>query len=505
MLSIGDFAKAAGISTRTVRHYESLGLIRASGRGENNYRYFDRTMLEDVAKIRELQGLGFSLEEIGDVMSLGFPYMTPHLKDKLALVETDLSQLRERRDRLKNLLQISQRVETAQALSLQDRRVYMGLVKEQILEGIRARHGVVSEIHLDYLQRETSFYDSACKQEFLEAVRKCVQFARDRNLTLGPGRGSCPASVILYSLGFSSIDPAKYDLIPERLSLVPPDIHIDVEFERGQPFVNFCRDISATLSWGQINAFKMPLLDIINRVHGVLGAAIDYGEIADDDAIVLDHFRSGEIDKIFLFDYSPQALILKYETLLPEYADTRKIKEFLRAGTIESFRDVINIFALWRPYHPENIARINRYADAKRRPHRYTFLKAELQERLDANFGLIIYHEDIVQIIAAYTGWTLERSSHLRRDLWLRGESPDLERFKSLAPNSVFELVLSEAPWTYCKSHAMSFSQFTKQTSILKSLHQNTYYEAIAQWERQHGFVWDDIGIKLKGVSLLQN
>jgi DNA polymerase III alpha subunit len=74
-----------------------------------------------------------------------------------------------------------------------------------------------------------------------------------------------------------------------------------------------------------------------------------------------------------------------------------------------------------------------------------------------------------------------------------------------MAPKEAFDLVVNETPWAFCKAHAMSFAQFTKQTSVLKSLHRNIYLSEIAKWEDRNGFVWDDIGMKIKGVSLLQH
>ena len=53
--------------------------------------------------------------------------------------------------------------------------------------------------------------------------------------------------------------------------------------------------------------------------------------------------------------------------------------------------------------------------------------------------------------------------------------------------------------------HAVAFAQFTKQTAVLKSLHKDTYFAEIEKFERKHGLAWDDIGIRIKGVSLLQN
>jgi hypothetical protein len=69
MLSVGQFAKKAKVTTRTVRFYESIGLLPAPSRGENNYRYYDQKWLHTMDRIRDLQSLGFSLQEVKSIVS----------------------------------------------------------------------------------------------------------------------------------------------------------------------------------------------------------------------------------------------------------------------------------------------------------------------------------------------------------------------------------------------------------------------------------------------------
>lgn len=70
---------------------------------------------------------------------------------------------------------------------------------------------------------------------------------------------------------------------------------------------------------------------------------------------------------------------------------------------------------------------------------------------------------------------------------------------------AVLNLVREESQWAFCLPHAVAFAQFTKQTAVLKSLHREVYFSEIEKFERKHGLTWDDIGIRFKGVSLLQN
>ncbi|MFF5704837.1 MerR family transcriptional regulator [Streptomyces sp. NPDC012794] len=63
-MRIGELAKRAGTSTRTLRYYESRGLLEARRTGNGNgYRDYDEDDLRLLRQIRTLQDFGFELEE----------------------------------------------------------------------------------------------------------------------------------------------------------------------------------------------------------------------------------------------------------------------------------------------------------------------------------------------------------------------------------------------------------------------------------------------------------
>ena len=69
MYSIGQLAKIAGVSNRTLRYYEELGLIVPKSRGENRYRYYDESHLQRLNTVKILQESGFALKEIVAALS----------------------------------------------------------------------------------------------------------------------------------------------------------------------------------------------------------------------------------------------------------------------------------------------------------------------------------------------------------------------------------------------------------------------------------------------------
>jgi MerR family transcriptional regulator, repressor of the yfmOP operon len=67
---IGEVAKAAGVSTRTLRYYEELGLVSPSGHSPGGARRYSENDLARVLRIRELQQLvGFNLDEIKTIVA----------------------------------------------------------------------------------------------------------------------------------------------------------------------------------------------------------------------------------------------------------------------------------------------------------------------------------------------------------------------------------------------------------------------------------------------------
>jgi len=506
MYTIGELSQRTGVSRRAIRLYEEKGLIDPSYRGQNGYRYYLEKQVDVLNEIKSLKSLGFSLEEMRTLVGLKKESFKCDLERKLTEVKKEIQLLKLREDEISQLLSVTKKIKHGTKISFEERRIFMDAIREKIINSLNIRAGSVSDKHLDFIERDKGFFDTKEKQEFLEVVKECVEFARNKNLILGPGRGSSPSSITLYGLGFSGVDPTNKNLLPERFIKDEPDLHIDVQFEGGQEFVDFCRERSKKLKYGQINAFKMPLLNIIQNVEKRLDKGVDYESISDDSEIVLNNIRKGFIEKIFCMDMSEDALVMKYENFYPEYRTTEKLEEYLKTQHIYSFLDVLNIIALWRPNRQELISRMERYKEAKEKDLSYGFLSPTLKEYLKPNFGQIIYHEDIIRILKEYTDWDLTRCGIFRRDLF-KGKAceADLKSLEEQAPRDVYSLILSESKWTFCKSHIMAFAQLIKKTAVLQSLHQDIYFDEITKWEKKFGFKWDDIGIKLKGVSILQH
>jgi Cu(I)-responsive transcriptional regulator len=70
LMNIGEAATAAGVTPKMIRHYESLGLIPAAERTDAGYRLYGEREISMLRFIRQARGLGFSIQQIEELMSL---------------------------------------------------------------------------------------------------------------------------------------------------------------------------------------------------------------------------------------------------------------------------------------------------------------------------------------------------------------------------------------------------------------------------------------------------
>ncbi|HSJ08911.1 MAG TPA: DNA polymerase III subunit alpha, partial [Longimicrobiales bacterium] len=103
-----------------------------------------------------------------------------------------------------------------------------------------------------------------------------INWAKDQDIPVGPGRGSAAGSLVAYVLGITDVDPLEFDLLferflnPDRVSM--PDIDIDFCYERRGEVIEYVRAKYGKDSVGQIITFgTMKSRAVIRDVGRVLG------------------------------------------------------------------------------------------------------------------------------------------------------------------------------------------------------------------------------------------
>lgn len=110
MLFIKDVCRITGLSSSTVRYYDSQGLLGQVERRSNNYRVFERSDVEKLIFIKKAKNLGFELEEIRKILALknnGVPpcgYVNNKMMEKISFIKSEILRLEKEKDRLESHL-----------------------------------------------------------------------------------------------------------------------------------------------------------------------------------------------------------------------------------------------------------------------------------------------------------------------------------------------------------------------------------------------------------------
>lgn len=94
--SIQDVARAVGTTSRTLRYYDSIGLVSPSRIGHNGYRYYDNAALVRLQRVLLLRQLGLGLDAIGEILAVQdarSPGEARILSDHLALLRQEQSRI----------------------------------------------------------------------------------------------------------------------------------------------------------------------------------------------------------------------------------------------------------------------------------------------------------------------------------------------------------------------------------------------------------------------------
>ena len=480
-------------------------------------------------------------------------------------------------------------------------------LKLLVNQGISKKYKNPTSEIIERVKKEIEVINSMGYVDYFLIVWDFVNYARNNDIEVGPGRGSAAGSIVSYALDITQIDPIKYNLIferflnPERVSM--PDIDIDFDYVLRDKVVEYVNDlygrdhVSQIITFGRMQARNAirdvgRVLDIAygkvdtiaKQIPATIGMTIDKA-LAESDSFRASYHKDAEskrlidtarkleglprhtsihaagvvISKDPLTEIIPLALsndlvvtqfdmteieelgLLKMDFLglrnLTVIKDTIKdikknygvnidienidvndknvIKQFNKAQTIGLFQfesagmraflknlkptvfdDLIAANSLFRPGPMDEIPK---YIHNKNNPEDVSFLDEKLRPILGVTYGIIVYQEQVMQIVQQLAGYSLGEADNLRRamskkkmsvmeenrDIFINGKVDEDGQIlipgairngvDKKAANTIYDEMISFAKYAFNKSHSAAYSLVAVQTAYLKHYYPEEY------------------------------
>ncbi|WKB54714.1 MerR family transcriptional regulator [Eleftheria terrae] len=99
-MRIGELARHAGLTVRTLHHYDAIGLLRPSARSEGGYRLYQPDDVARLHAIQALRHLGLSLDEVGRLLDEGGASLPCIVEQQIHAIDREIAQATQLRQRL---------------------------------------------------------------------------------------------------------------------------------------------------------------------------------------------------------------------------------------------------------------------------------------------------------------------------------------------------------------------------------------------------------------------
>ncbi|ENM4044068.1 DNA polymerase III subunit alpha [Campylobacter upsaliensis] len=445
---------------------------------------------------------------------------------------------------------------------------------------------------------------------YMLIVHDFIKVAKDKNIPVGPGRGSAAGSLVAYALKITDIDPLPYNLLferflnPERVSM--PDIDVDFCRDRRDEVIDYVIDKYGSDKVAQVSTFnKLLAKGVIRDVARVLDISLqDVDEfiklVPEELKITLDEayekepkikefiekhpkgkelweyakaleglnrnagmhaaglvisneslwnktplFRQSKNDERHLItQYSKDHLedvdLIKFDflglktlTLIHnaiklikerynkdivwesiDVNDSKVYKTIQSGNTLgifqiesdgmqslnarlkpENFEDLIAVLALYRP-GPMESGMLDDFIDRKHGLKKIIYPFDVLKEVLEPTYGVIVYQEQVMQIVQIIGGFSLGGADVVRRAMGKKdpekmaklkdefANGAEKQGYNRAKAEDLWELIVKFAGYGFNKSHSAAYGLITFQTAYLKTYYPSEFMVALLTSEQ---------------------
>ncbi|EMF9585879.1 DNA polymerase III subunit alpha [Campylobacter upsaliensis] len=466
------------------------------------------------------------------------------------------------------------------------------------------------EAYKERLETEIKIIKEMKFSGYMLIVHDFIKVAKDKNIPVGPGRGSAAGSLVAYALKITDIDPLPYNLLferflnPERVSM--PDIDVDFCRDRRDEVIDYVIDKYGSDKVAQVSTFnKLLAKGVIRDVARVLDISLqDVDEfiklVPEELKITLDEayekepkikefiekhpkgkelweyakaleglnrnagmhaaglvisneslwnktplFRQSKNDERHLItQYSKDHLedvdLIKFDflglktlTLIHnaiklikerynkdivwesiDVNDSKVYKTIQSGNTLgifqiesdgmqslnarlkpENFEDLIAVLALYRP-GPMESGMLDDFIDRKHGLKKIIYPFDVLKEVLEPTYGVIVYQEQVMQIVQIIGGFSLGGADVVRRAMGKKdpekmaklkdefANGAEKQGYNRAKAEDLWELIVKFAGYGFNKSHSAAYGLITFQTAYLKTYYPSEFMAALLTSEQ---------------------
>ncbi len=222
-----------------------------------------------------------------------------------------------------------------------------------------------------------------------------------------------------------------------------------------------------------------------------------------DDTLKLIKYNYGkeiDIDAIDFNDPLSMEVFNKADTLGIFQFESSGMRDFLRKLRPSVFDDLIAANSLYRPGPMDEIPR---YVEGRHNPQTIHYIHPMLEPILDVTYGVIVYQEQVMQIVQSLAGYTLGGADILRRAMgkmdmetmeknrriFVYGEEDERGKVvvegclrrgvDEASANKIFDLMVEFAKYAFNKSHSAAYAYVAMQTAWLKAHYPAEYMASL--------------------------
>lgn len=299
--------------------------------------------------------------------------------------------------------------------------------------------------------------DSAELREFYQEnmqVRRLIDYARD--IEGMPRHSSTHAAGVV-------------------ISKEPVTDYVPIQLSEGTFVTQYDKDCVE-----ELGLLKMDFLGL--RTLTVIADTLE--NIKNNRGIIVD------LDKIPLADEKTAAMLCRGETGAVFQMESAGMTTLVKDLQPHDFADLIPVMALYRP-GPLGSGMVTDFINGRHGRKKVTYMHPALEPILKETFGVILYQEQVMQIVQVLAGFTLGQADILRRamgkkkhDVLMSQKENFLQGTKANGideklANTIFDLLLNFADYGFNKSHSAAYALVSWRTAYLKAHYPQEFMAAI--------------------------